>query len=148
MKRGRDWPAETEAIEWRFGWQVLSRAVAQKSVYIGPHGIVWYKYTGGEIYQDDEHPWIGWHSENDGTSVEGQGFNGLWYTYGSKAIDLIGITPAVTIGLELSAARLRSCRHICLTPAGRLFAPKFPLSCSVPPATSSFICKWTAVDVS
>ena len=30
-------------------------------------------------------PWIGWHSEYDDASEEGQGYTGLWYTYGSKA---------------------------------------------------------------
>ena len=99
-------PSETE-------WTKLPRLmqmmlVAQKWVYIGPHGVIWYKFTGGKMVHEvmpgqffqmtDEEPgiprsifghtcdpWIGWHSESDDASQEGQGYTGLWYTYGSRA---------------------------------------------------------------
>ena len=59
----------------------IASAQLAENIYIGPHGVVWYRYYGGDIWWEPG-TWLGWHWEGDEASYE------IWYTYGSRVSDL------------------------------------------------------------
>ena len=53
--------------------------------FIGPHGVVWFRFWGSENIWQAEGIWIGWHCLCDEANPE------WWYTYGTTTEELLSI---------------------------------------------------------